>query len=76
VYFFKDEQVVTIFTYFIMVTSSSYLKFGDLMKWGQTNDPNYYLFHRMVRHPTSRYFVLNDKIQVLVDAGVLTLKSE
>ena len=34
------------------------------------------LFHRMVHHPTSKYFILNDKIQVLVDARVLTLKSE
>ena len=43
---------------------------------GQTNDPNYCLFHRMVHHPTYKCFVLKDKIQVLVDAGVLTLKSK
>ena len=30
----------------------------------------------MVHHPTSRCFVLKDKIQALVDVGVLTLKSE
>ena len=30
----------------------------------------------MVHHPTSRCFILKDKIQALVDAGVLTLKSE
>jgi len=30
----------------------------------------------MVHHPTSKYFVLKDKIQVLIDAGVLNLKSE
>ena len=30
----------------------------------------------MVHPPTSRCFVLKDKIQALVDAGVLTLKSE
>jgi len=30
----------------------------------------------MVHHPTSRFYVLKDKIQALVDAGVLTLKSE
>ena len=30
----------------------------------------------MVHHPTSKYFVLNDKIHALIDAGVLTLKSE
>jgi len=30
----------------------------------------------MVHHSTNKCFVLKDKIQVLVDAGVLTLKSE
>ena len=43
---------------------------------GRTNNPNYCLFHRMVHHPTNRCFVLKVKIQALVDAGVLTLKSE
>jgi len=43
---------------------------------GCINNPNYYLVHRMIHHPTSRFFVLKDKIQVLVDAGVLTLMSE
>ena len=41
-----------------------------------TKDPNYCLFHRMVHHPTDKCFVLKDKIQALVDTGVLTLKSE
>jgi len=40
------------------------------------NDPNYYLFHRIVHHPTSRCFIFKDKIQALVDAGVLMLGSE
>jgi len=30
----------------------------------------------MVHHPTNRCFVFKDKIQALVDAGVLTLKTE
>ena len=30
----------------------------------------------MVHHPTYKCFVLKDKIQALVDAGVLTLKSK
>jgi len=30
----------------------------------------------MVHHSTSKYFILKDKIQELVDAGVLILKSE
>ena len=43
---------------------------------GQTNDPNYCLFHRMVHHPTCRCNVLKDKIQALIEVGVFTLKSE
>ena len=43
---------------------------------GHTNDPSYYLFHRMFHHPTNKCFVLKDKIQALVNVGVLTLKSE
>ena len=30
----------------------------------------------MIHHPTDKCFALKDKIQALVDAGVLTLKSE
>ena len=30
----------------------------------------------MVHQPTSRCYILKDKIQALIDAGVLTLKSE
>ena len=45
-------------------------------KVGHTNDPNYCLFSRMVHHPTSKCFILKDKIQALVDAEILTLKSE
>ena len=43
---------------------------------GRTNDPKYCLFHRMIHHPTDKCFVHKDRIQALVDAGVLTLKSE
>ena len=45
-------------------------------KVGRMNDPNYCLIHRMVHYPTNKCFVLKDKIQALVDDGVLTLKSE
>ena len=30
----------------------------------------------MIHHPTSRYYVLKDKIQDLIETCVLTLKSE
>ena len=43
---------------------------------GRTNDPKYCLFHRMIHHPTDKCYVLKDRIQSLIDAGVLTLKAE
>ena len=61
-YFFKDEQVVTIFHLF---DKGNKLKLPEVQRpkeIGRTNDPNYYLFHKMVHHPTSRCFVLKDKI--------------
>ena len=74
VYSFKDEQVVTIFH---LLHKDNKLKLPEV-QWpnevGRTNDLNYWLFHRMVHHPTSRCYVLKDKIQALVDAGILTLK--
>ena len=76
VYSFKDEQVVTIFH---LLHKDNKLKFPEARRpdeMGHTNDPNYCLFYRIVHHPTGRCFILNDKIQALVDAGVLTLKSE
>ena len=76
VYSFKDEQVVTIFHF---LYEDNKLKLPEVWRSnevGRTNNANYCLFHRMVDHPTSKCFVLKDKIQVLVDARVLTLKSE
>ena len=75
-YSFKDEQVVTIFH---LLHKGNKLKLPDARRpneVGRTNDPNYCLFHRMIHHPTDKCFVLKDKIQALVEAGVLTLKSE
>jgi len=75
-YSFKDKQVVTIFH---LLHKGNTLKLPEARRPNEverTNDPNYYLFHRMVHHPTNKCFVLKDKIQALVDAGVLTLKSE
>jgi len=75
-YSFKDEQVVAIFH---LLHKGNKLKLPDVRRPNEmrrTNNPNYYLFHRMVHHPTDKCFVLKDKIQALVDARVLTLKSE
>ena len=74
-YSFKDEQVVTIFH---LLNKGNKLNLPEVQctdEVGHTNDSNYCLFHRMVHHPTSRCFSLNDKIQALIETSVLTLKS-
>jgi len=75
-YFFKDEQVVTIFHLLPKGNKLKLLEARRPNEVGHTSDPNYCLFHRMVHHPTNKCFVLKDKVQALVDAGVLGLKSE
>ena len=73
-YSFKDEQVITIFH---LHQKGNKLKLPEARcpnEVGRTSDHNYCLFHRMVHHPNNKYFVLKDKIQALVDVGVLTLK--
>jgi len=76
VYSFKDDQLVAIFH---LLHKGNMLKLPETQRpneVGRTTDPNYCLFYRMVHHPTSRCYVLKDKIQALIDTGVLTLKSE
>ena len=66
-------------TLFHLLNKNNKLKLPEarhLDEVGQTNDPKYCLFHRMVHHPTYRCNVLKDKIQALIEAGVFTLKSE
>ena len=66
-------------TIFHLLNKSNKLKLPDAIRpeeVGRASDANYCLFHRMVHHPTSKCFTLMAKIQVLVEVGVLTLKSE
>jgi len=74
-YSFKDEHVVIIFH---LLNKGNKLKLPEVWhpdEVGRVNDPNYCLFHRIVHHSTCRCNVFKDKIQVLIEAGVLTLKS-
>ena len=40
---------------------------------GKTNNPNYYLYHRMLGHPTKSCYIFKDILQTLIDAEVLKL---
>ena len=75
-YSFKDEHVVTLFH---LHNKGNKLKLPEARcpdEVGRTNGPNYYLFHRMVHHPTCRCNVLKDKIQACAcfDSEVRTSK--
>ena len=75
-YSFRDDQVVTIFH---LLQKGNKMKLPDARRpneIGRTNDPKYCLYHRIIHHPTDKCYVLKDRIQALIDAGVLTLKSE
>ena len=74
-YSFKDEHVVIIFHLLNKGNNLELPEVRCLDEVGRVNDPNYCLFHRIVHHSTCRCNVFKDKIQVLIEAGVLTLKS-
>jgi len=61
-YSFNDEHVVPIFHLLHKSNKHKLLEVWWPNEIGRINDPNYYLFHRMVNHPTIRYYVLKDKI--------------
>jgi len=43
-------------------------------KMGKT--PTYYLYHKMLRHPTKNYYIFKDVLQALIDREVLKLHLE
>ena len=43
---------------------------------GKIDHPKYCLYHRGLGHPTKSCWALRDKLQTLVDAGILKLKPE
>src|SRR2546430_4993342 len=75
-YSFKDDKVEALFK---MLNKGGQLKLPEPMNpedVGKTDDPRYCLYHRGLGHPTKNYWSLKDKLQALVDAGALRLKTE
>src|SRR3954469_13189816 len=61
-----------------MLSKSGELKLPEPRKpeeVGKTDDPRYCLYHRGLGHPTKNCWSLKDKLQALVDAGALRLKT-
>ena len=42
----------------------------------KTDNPNYFLYHRMLGHPTKSCYIFKDILQALIDAKVLKLHPE
>ena len=72
-YSFKDEHVVSLFK---LLQKSNRLKLPEIRRpeeVGKKKDPNYYLYHRMLGHPTKNYYIFKDVFQALINAEVLKL---
>lgn len=41
-----------------------------------TKDSKYFQYHRIISHPSKDCFILKDKIQALIDVGVLHLNEK
>src|SRR3954462_7742852 len=75
-YSFKDDKVEALF---MMLSKGGQLKLPEPRKpkeVGKTDDPRYFLYHGGLGHPTKSCWSLKDKLQELVDAGALRLKTE
>ena len=72
-YSFKDEHVVSLFK---LLHKSKKLKLREAKcpeEVSKTNDPNYFLSHRMVGHPIKSCYIFKDSLQALIDVDVLKL---
>jgi len=75
-YSFKDEHVVSLFK---LLQKSNRLKLQEVRRpkeVGKTDDPNYCLYHRILRHPTKNCYIFKYVLQALIDAEVLKLRLE
>ena len=75
-YDFKEEQVVAIFKSLLKGKKIKLPEVRQPEDATKTDDPNFCLYHRMVNHPTKACYILKDKIQALLEAGVMTLQLE
>ena len=75
-YLFKDMHVNLLFK---LLNKSNRLKLSKARRpeeVGNTDNPNYYLYHKMLGHLTKSYYIFRDILQVLIDAEVLKLRPE
>ena len=59
-YSFKDEHVVSLLKLLQKSNRLKLLEIRHLEEEGKTDDPNYYLYHRMLGHPTNNCYIFKD----------------
>ena len=70
-YSFKDEHMVSLFK---LLQKSNKLKLPEIRRpevIGKSDDPSYYLYHRMLGQHTKNCYIFKDVLQDLIDAEVL-----
>jgi len=75
-YSFKAKHVDSLFK---LLNKSNRLKLPEARRpkeVGKTDNLNYFLYHRMLGHPTKSCYIFKDIFQVLIDAEVPTLCPE
>jgi len=75
-YSFKDKHFDSLFK---LLNKSNRLKLVEARRpeeMGKTDNPNYCLYHRILRHPTKSCYFFKDILQILIDAEVLKLLPE
>ncbi|KAH7840428.1 hypothetical protein Vadar_016753 [Vaccinium darrowii] len=76
VYPFPDSEVSSMFDQLLDLKLIELPEMKRPEEANKVNDPNYCKFHRLVSHPTSRCFVLKEKIVELASQGKIILEEE
>jgi len=73
---FKDKHLISLFK---LLQKSNQLKLPKIRRPEEvekSDDPSYYLYHRMLGHPTKNCYIFKDVLQALIDAEALKLHPE
>ena len=75
-YSFKEDLVESLFEALYQAKKLRLPEPRNQEDLDKFDDPQYCAFHRGLGHPTKSCWTLKDKLQTLVDAGFLKLKTE
>src|SRR4051812_33818264 len=75
-YSFEEDLVESLFEMLYQTKKLRLLEPRNQEDMGKADDPRYCAYHRGLGHPTKSCWALKNKLQTLVDAGFLRLKTE